>query len=49
MQFFPYRTYAHKRISERYLITAGFIAHAFNKMDFIINTEFNLAKVPLAR
>jgi hypothetical protein len=49
MQFFPHRTDAHIRISEGYLVTAGFAAHAFNKMDFIINTEFNLAKVHFTR
>jgi len=49
MQFLPHRADAHKRISEGYLITAGFIAHAFNKMDFIINAEFNPAKVPFTR
>ena len=49
MQFLPHRADAHKRISEGYLITAGFIAHAFNKMDFIINAEFNHAKLPFTR
>ncbi len=49
MQFLPHRADAHKRIPKRYIITAGFIAHAFNKMDFIINAEFNPAKVPSTR
>jgi hypothetical protein len=49
MQFFPHWTDAHKRVPEGYLVIAGFVAHAFNKMDFIINTEFNLAKLHFAR
>ncbi len=46
MEFLPYRADAHKGIPEWYLVTAGFTAHTFNKMDFIINAEFNPAKVP---
>ncbi len=48
VEFFPYRTGAHKRISEGYLITAGFIVNASNKMDFPINAEFNHAKASFA-
>jgi hypothetical protein len=45
IEFFPYRADAHKRIPEGYLVTAWFIAHASDKMDFLIYAEFNLAKV----
>lgn len=45
IEFFPYRADAHKRIPEGYLVTAGFVTHASDKMDFLINAEFNLAKV----
>ncbi len=40
MQFLPHRADAHKRISKWYPA-----AHASDKMDFIFDTEFNLAKV----
>lgn len=49
VEFFSHRTGAHKGVTKWYPVTAGFIAHAFNKMDFIINAEFNPAKVPFTR
>lgn len=44
MEFFPHRTCAYKRIAKRYPVTAGVTTHTLNKMDFLINAEFNLAK-----
>ncbi len=48
MQFFPHRTDAHIGITEGYPVTARYIVNAFDEMDFIINTEFNSAKLRFA-
>ncbi len=45
VQFLPHRTDAHIRVTKRYPVTAWHIVKAFDKMDFIINTEFNPAKL----
>lgn len=44
MEFFPYRTDAHKRVSKGYLVTAWLVIYAFDKMDLISNAGFNHAK-----
>lgn len=44
MQLFPHRTDAHVGVAKRYLVTAWHCSNAFNKMDLILDAEFDLAE-----
>ncbi len=45
IEFFSYRADAHIRVPECNFVTTWVIIHTFNKMDSIVNTEFNFANL----
>ncbi len=47
VEFFSYRADTHIRVPEWNFITALVIIHTFYKMDFIVNTDFNFANLPV--
>ena len=44
MQFFPHGTDAYIRVAKRYLVTARHSSSAFDKMDLVLDGEFDFAE-----